>query len=207
MMDWDRINDELTRPLDKRHVKPPAPGKYGDYIEGWWAIAEANEVFGHGNWTRDTFRMEETCREFTEGKGMWRVGYLCQVRITVGDVERVGTGYGQGNSKSLPDAIESAAKEAETDATKRALMTFGWRFGLALYDKSKDHVADPAEIERQAKAEATAAEKIALLESCETVEELTAMWKGLDEWLRARDDVKDAAAKAGKALKEKKEAA
>src|SRR5262249_13193550 len=33
-------------------------------------------------------------------------------------------------------------KEAETDAMKRALMTFGNPFGLALYDKDQTNVAD-----------------------------------------------------------------
>ena len=41
-------------------------------------------------------------------------------------------------------AHESAIKEAETDATKRALMTFGNQFGLALYDKEQREVADKA---------------------------------------------------------------
>ncbi|MDM7954732.1 MAG: Rad52/Rad22 family DNA repair protein [Cyanobium sp. CZS 25K] len=35
----------------------------------------------------------------------------------------------------MGQAHESALKEAETDAMKRALMTFGHPFGLALYDK------------------------------------------------------------------------
>jgi hypothetical protein len=40
-------------------------------------------------------------------------------------------------------AHESALKEAETDAMKRALMTFGNPFGLALYDKEQRNVAPP----------------------------------------------------------------
>ena len=41
-------------------------------------------------------------------------------------------------------ARESALKEAETDATKRALMTFGNPFGLALYDKQQRQVSNAA---------------------------------------------------------------
>ena len=41
-------------------------------------------------------------------------------------------------------AHESALKEAETDATKRALMTFGNPFGLALYDKQQRQVSSSA---------------------------------------------------------------
>jgi hypothetical protein len=37
----------------------------------------------------------------------------------------------------MGEAHESALKEAETDATKRALTTFGNLFGLALYDKKQ----------------------------------------------------------------------
>jgi hypothetical protein len=40
----------------------------------------------------------------------------------------------------LGQAHESALKEAETDAMKRALMTFGNPFGLALYDKKQREV-------------------------------------------------------------------
>jgi hypothetical protein len=42
----------------------------------------------------------------------------------------------------MGEAYESAVKEAETDAMKRALMTFGNPFGLALYDKTKASVQD-----------------------------------------------------------------
>jgi hypothetical protein len=41
---------------------------------------------------------------------------------------------------TLGEAHESALKEAETDATKRALATFGNLFGLALYDKEQNGV-------------------------------------------------------------------
>jgi hypothetical protein len=40
----------------------------------------------------------------------------------------------------LGEAHESALKEAETDATKRALTTFGNLFGLALYDREQTGV-------------------------------------------------------------------
>jgi len=50
----------------------------------------------------------------------------------------------------MGDVIESAVKEAETDALKRALRSYGNTFGLALYDKSQSNVgvdATEAEIE------------------------------------------------------------
>jgi len=152
----DLAKAELAKPLDKKNVKPPAPGKYGEYVEGWHVIAEANRIFGFDGWTRETVSMLETNRELLTLQDkhgadyqQWRVGYVAKVRVTAGGIIREGTGFGSGMGKpeGLGEAIESAAKEAETDAMKRALMTFGMPFGLALYDKTKANVAeapDPA---------------------------------------------------------------
>lgn len=142
---------ELAKPLNSAHVKPPAPGKYGDYVEGWHVIAEANRIFGFDGWSRETIYNTETNRELLTLKGrenstyqQWRVGYVAKVRVTAGGVSREGTGFGSGMGKpeGLGEAIESAVKEAETDAMKRALMTFGNPFGLALYDKTQANVSD-----------------------------------------------------------------
>jgi hypothetical protein len=55
--------------------------------------------------------------------------------------EGIGTGFGRARH---PDAAhEIALKGAETDATKRALATFGNPFGLALYDKDQAGVTRP----------------------------------------------------------------
>ena len=67
------------------------------------------------------------------------------MRITVGEGTgaqsiREGCGAGHGIDTDLGQAHESALKEAETDAIKRALMTFGNAFGLALYDKQQREV-------------------------------------------------------------------
>ena len=55
-------------------------------------------------------------------------------------VARDGSGVGHGSGATLGEAHESALKEAETDATKLALTTFGNLFGLALYDKAQNGV-------------------------------------------------------------------
>jgi hypothetical protein len=69
--------------------------------------------------------------------------------VRAGDtvIVREGCGFGSGIDRDVDQAHESAIKEAESDAMKRALMTFGNAFGLALYDKSQSNVADgpPAE--------------------------------------------------------------
>lgn len=141
----------LQAKLDPSHVaQREQAGRKLSYIEGWHAIAEANRIFGFDAWNRETLVLQETSRDLVHVKGyngkpdydQWRVSYLARVRITLGEVVREGTGYGSGMAKpeALGEAIESAAKEAETDAMKRALMTFGNPFGLALYDKTQANV-------------------------------------------------------------------
>lgn len=131
----------LKAPLSKAHVKKNPRGF--DYVEGWHAIAEANRVFGFDNWNRETLEMRLLGEPEIVGSN-WRVAYHCRCRVTVWDGEkyitRDGSGFGSGIVKDVRDAHESAIKEAETDAMKRALMTFGNPFGLALYDKEQANV-------------------------------------------------------------------
>jgi DNA repair and recombination protein RAD52 len=131
----------LKAPLSTANVKKNPRGY--DYVEGWHAIAEANRIFGFDGWNRQTIDMRQL-GEPEQVNGNWRVAYHCRVRITVRagehEIVRDGSGYGSGIVKDIRDAHESAIKEAETDAMKRALMTFGNPFGLALYDKDKGNV-------------------------------------------------------------------
>lgn len=141
-MDWGTISAELEKKLDPSFVKPPPQGKYGEYIEGWHAIAEANRIFGFGGWSYTLDKINLT--NATEDGGKHRVGYMACVTVTVDGVQRGDVGHGQGFGRSEGDAHDSAAKEAVTDALKRALRTFGNPFGLALYDKSKANVGRDA---------------------------------------------------------------
>jgi len=141
----------LTAKLDASNVKERTQaGRKLSYIEGWHAIAEANRIFGHGKWNRETLSLKvvaEKSRKIGVGtnneRDGWGVTYVSTVRVTVGDVIRDGTGSGHGIDVDLGLAHESAIKEAETDAMKRALMTFGNPFGLALYDKTQADVEKP----------------------------------------------------------------
>lgn len=148
---------KLKAPLDGGKVKTRSQsGATFSYLEGWQVIDFANEVFGFDGWNRQTVMLQESSRDLVtikkqnyktqqwEEQQQWRVSYIAKVRITVGDVLREGTGFGSGSSKpeDIGSAIEGAIKEAETDAMKRALMTFGYGFGLALYDKTQANVAD-----------------------------------------------------------------
>lgn len=146
----------LIAPLSSCHVKARNQGgRSVSYIEGWHVIAEANRIFGFDAWTRETVEVrcvsEKERTIGSRGDSGWGVTYIARVRVTVRTsnpesitsiVIREGCGSGHGIDRDLGQAHESAIKEAETDAMKRALMTFGNPFGLALYDKQQTNVAD-----------------------------------------------------------------
>jgi DNA recombination protein Rad52 len=136
----------LSAPLDRAKVQIRSQaGRSLSYLEGWQAIAEANRIFGFDGWQRETIAVQCVSeRERTLGssnRAGWGVTYTARVRIRVGDVIRERSGAGHGIDADLGQAHESALKEAETDAMKRALMTFGNPFGLALYDKQQREVS------------------------------------------------------------------
>ena len=67
--------------------------------------------------------------------------YIAKVRITVqadgSTIIREGHGSGESRGTSAGEVHDLALKAAETDATKRALATFGKPFGLELYRQSR----------------------------------------------------------------------
>lgn len=142
--------EALRAPLNSSHVKSRSQsGRTLSYVEGWHVIAEANRIFGFDGWSRETIELKcvsENKRAVGASKAEgYGVTYSARVRVTVGDLVREGCGTGHGIDRDLGQAHESALKEAETDAMKRALMTFGNQFGLALYDKTQANVIDMAE--------------------------------------------------------------
>jgi DNA recombination protein Rad52 len=152
----DKQIADLAGPLDRTKVKSRKQGNAEvSYIEGYHAENEANRIFGFDGWDRETVEIKCVAeRERKIGKGQyekdgWGVSYTARVRVTVhaGDrrVIREGVGAGHGIDADLGQAHESAIKEAETDAEKRALKTFGNPFGQALYDKSQANVIDDAQ--------------------------------------------------------------
>jgi DNA recombination protein Rad52 len=144
----------LSAPLDRAKVRQREQGRSQvSYLEGWQVIAEANRIFGFDGWQRETVALRCVNQsERTIGRDQrpgWGVTYTARVRITVGEstgaqLIREGCGAGHGIDTDLGQAHESALKEAETDAMKRALMTFGNPFGLALYDKQQREVTGAA---------------------------------------------------------------
>lgn len=135
----------LAAKLDRAHVRERSQaGRQLSYLEAWWCIAEANRIFGFDCWDRQTVDVRQL-GDAREVDGKWRVAYMAKVRVTVTAgpahvIIREGCGYGSGIDRDLGSAHESALKESESDAMKRALMTFGNPFGLALYDKTQENV-------------------------------------------------------------------
>jgi len=143
----------LSAPLDRANVRQLEQGRSRvSYLEGWQVIAEANRIFGFDGWERSTLISRCVAEHERpigrDRKSGWGVTYIARVRIiiTAGNrtLIREGSGAGHGIDADLGLAHESALKEAETDATKRALMTFGNPFGLALYDKQQRQVSSAA---------------------------------------------------------------
>jgi DNA recombination protein Rad52 len=143
----------LSAPLDRANVRQREQGRSRvSYLEGWQVIAEANRIFGFDGWDRLTLSARCVAEHERpigrDRKSGWGVTYTARVRITViagnRTLIREGSGAGHGIDADKGLAHESALKEAETDATKRALMTFGNPFGLALYDKQQRQVSSSA---------------------------------------------------------------
>ncbi len=178
MMDWEIVSAELRKPLDTAHVRPPPKGKYGEYVEGWHVIAEANRIFGFGGWS---YSLDTLVKTNQNEDGKHHVGYAATVTVTVEGVTRTDVGHGQGHHSSEGEAHDSAIKEAVTDALKRALRTFGNPFGLALYDKTKANVADGSAIRRD---EAVTADREAI-GACDSMDELQAVWKTVNATWRS----------------------
>ncbi len=146
----------LSAPLDRSRICSREQGRGRvNYLQGWVLIEEANRIFGFDGWQRQTLssrcvteatRLIGSKNEGRPQKEGWGVTYIARVRITVHLANqelliREGTGAGHGIDTDLGLAHESAIKEAETDAMKRALVTFGNPFGLALYDRSQRQVS------------------------------------------------------------------
>jgi hypothetical protein len=76
-----------------------------------------------------------------ENRGAFLAVYIARVRVTVhadgATIIREGHGTGEGHGTSPGEVHDVALKSAETDATKRALATFGKPFGLELYRGGK----------------------------------------------------------------------
>jgi DNA recombination protein Rad52 len=131
---------KLVAKLDRRHVhQRQIEDRTFAYIEGWFAISEANAIFGFDGWDRQTLHLERIYEQNRNQETQCAYSARVRVQVKAGSqiIIREGSGFGQATARSRADAHDRALKTAETDATKRALATFGNRFGLCLYDKDQ----------------------------------------------------------------------
>jgi recombination DNA repair RAD52 pathway protein len=116
----------LAAPLDRANVRQREQGRGKvAYVEGWFAVAEANRIFGFDGWQRQTIAVRCVAQAERpigrEHKPGWGVTYTARVRVTVTaggltPLIREGSGAGHGIDVDLGQAHESALKEAESDA-------------------------------------------------------------------------------------------
>jgi hypothetical protein len=137
------IAKELDAQIPKKAVSKRDGGgkKQLSYLETYYVIDRMNQVFGHLNWSNETLEL----RQLT---GSDRPSYIARVRVAVHlangrIVFKDGVGYGSDKSGLNPH--EMAAKEAESDAFKRAAKNFGISMGLGLYEKTGEYVDDGEE--------------------------------------------------------------
>jgi hypothetical protein len=135
----------LRRQPNRSHIRTrEAHGRELTYLEGWYAISEANRIFCFDGWS--TENIESKFFLARETRGTFLAVYTARVKVTVNadgaTVIREGHGTGEGRGTSPGEVHDIALKIAETDATKRALATFGKPFGLELYRGGRTAAAD-----------------------------------------------------------------
>ena len=160
---WDGlppgITHELDIPIDAALVsqRKGRGGKTFSYIEGHTAIDEANRVFGYGGWGYE-LAGEVTLREIDNvdpktGEIRRIQAYTAPVRVTVvGAPPRLDIGF-HAVVEDNAEGHETASKGAVTDGVKRALRSFGVRFGNGLYGDSQTGIV---EVTKQSPAEPAA---------------------------------------------------
>ena len=140
---WDGLSPAVTnalgQPLDPALVsqRKGRAGRTYDYLEGHTVIDQANSVFGFGGWGYElvadvTLRQIETVDAKT-GEVRRFHAYSAPVRVTVpGAPPRTDIGF-HTVAEETGEGHETACKGAVTDGLKRALRSFGDRFGNGLY--------------------------------------------------------------------------
>ncbi|MXZ91018.1 MAG: hypothetical protein F4Z05_06040 [Chloroflexi bacterium] len=140
---WDglppAVVSALEQPLDPALVsrRDGRGNRSYDYIEGHTAIDEANRIFGYGGWGYELMgevslrRMERV--DVRTGEVKVNYAYSAPVRVSVvGAPPRTDIGFHVVTDDN-PEGHETAVKGAVTDGLKRALRSFGDRFGNGLY--------------------------------------------------------------------------
>lgn len=150
---------QLARDLDSKRVKERQGGgsRTFSYLEAWDVEDRANQIFGFDGWSCEVIDLVETWvgERSTRSGSKAAIVFRARVRVTVYAGERTiikeDWGYGDGTGNDIGEASELAIKESVSDGEKRCFKKFGHQFGLALYDKTQEHVRAGAddEIEQQ----------------------------------------------------------
>ncbi len=161
---WDglapAVTNALSQPLDATLVsqRKGRGGRTFSYIEGHTAIDEANRVFGFGGWGFELVENVSLRRIETVDKQTGEVtvvnAYTAPVRVTVpGAPPRTDIGF-HAVTDETADGHETAIKGCVTDGMKRALRSFGDRFGNGLYGEQPPVVNAPRSERAPAQAHA-----------------------------------------------------
>ena len=141
----DKQMQVLKYDIEPSRIKSRTKGNINlSYLEGFDLIETANKIFGHGNWSYTISSLEKVSQE-TNSNQNEVICYKAIIKLNVYSLDhskhisKEDVGFGTGIAKTLADAHESGAKEAVTDALKRAMRSFGNQFGNSLYDKSRTH--------------------------------------------------------------------
>ena len=140
---WDGLSpavvSALEQPLDPALVsrRDGRGNRQYEYIEGHTVIDQANRIFGYGGWGYELVgdvslrRMEKV--DVRTGEVKVSYAYSAPVRVTVnGAPSRTDIGF-HIVAEDTPEGHDTACKGAVTDGLKRALRSFGDRFGNGLY--------------------------------------------------------------------------
>jgi len=145
----DKQMQVLKYDIEPSRIKSRTKGNISlAYLEGFDLMETANKIFGHGNWSYAITSLDQVSQETNSNQNIV-ICYKAVVKLTVYSLDhskhisKEDVGFGTGISKMLADAHEGGAKEAVTDAIKRAMRSLGNQFGNSLYDKSRNHQARP----------------------------------------------------------------
>ena len=140
---WDglppAVVNALEQPLDPSLVsrRDGRGNRQYDYIEGHTVIDQANRIFGYGGWGYELMgdvglrRIEKV--DVRTGEVKVNYAYSAPVRVSVvGAPPRTDIGF-HIVAEDTPEGHDTACKGAVTDGLKRALRSFGDRFGNGLY--------------------------------------------------------------------------
>lgn len=141
----NRLNEPLNPDRIVTFTKGPQQGL--KYLEGHDVVANANRIFGYGNWGYRLVGQPWVIEEGAQGQNAtpYQV-WAAAVEVTIAGCtpfEELGTNTRQGTGSA---SLEMAIKGAVTDGMKRCLKNYGDQFGLVLYDKDNEYWDAPQDV-------------------------------------------------------------